>query len=414
MKKIMILAAIAAMTLASCAKFENSAPTKEVAVPIGFSNYVPRHLTKANDTYASGSLLIPTKQFAVYSYATENGTPFATNALGTKFMDRVAVTFTDNNDNGANNDYSPRRYWPSGNTPDWLTFWAYYPVESTSGIADNPTNGIDYTAPNASGLGSFAFTAATSAGNMVDFMFADVVYDKMYGTTSGEHIALNGEVQFVFKHQLAKIRFQFKTDLNPATDATTKVVLTDAKLYNVKTTGTLTPSYDASASPRTSTLWSNQAIIDENSNNEGDVVYDVTLSGDDIDNTVLTTSLVGGADKDLFLMIPQEMVPSNGTSPQKLVVTWDVKTFDSSSNANSYGETQTEVGTNGLLSITHNTAVLYLDDVTVLDSQSATASNDWAKNQFTTYAITIGPKPILFTATVTPWDAETTGAISVN
>lgn len=404
----MIFAAIAALTLASCAKIENSAPTKETAVPIGFTNYAPKQLTKANDTYAPSTELIASKQFAVYSYATTNGTEFATSslsALGTKFMDRVAVTFTDNNDNGANNDYSPRRYWPSGDTPDWLTFWAYYPVESSAGIATNPTNGINYTAPTGSnGLGSFVFTAASTPATMVDFMVADVVNDKIYGTTSGEHIAVNGEVPFTFRHQLAKIRCQFKTDLDPATDATTKVVLTSAELQKVNTVGTLSATYNVSASPATQTSWGSQGTPS---------TYAVTIGGSAIDNNVLTTTLVGGENADLFLMIPQETLVNTDANAQKLVITWDVKTFDSSTNANAAtAATATTVGNDGLLSITHNSAVLFLDDVTVKDGDT-TKSNDWAKNQFTTYAITIGPKPILFTATVQPWDSETTGTINV-
>ena len=38
---------------------------------------------------------------------------------------------------------------------------------------------------------------------------------------------------------------------------------------------------------------------------------------------------------------------------------------------------------------------------------------DWAKNASITYTLTIGPKPILFTAEVVDWDAETYGYFNV-
>ena len=409
MKKFMILAATAALALAaSCSKNEIYEPNDEVCA-IGFTNYTPTSVTKANGTYASSTTLVANEKFAVYSYATANGTAFATNALGNQFMTGTAVTYVNNNDNGANNPYTPLRYWPSGDTPDWLTFWAYYPISATNGVADNPSNGITYTAPTGSnGVGSYDFTVASAAADMVDFMVADVVNDKIYGTAAGAHIAVNGNVALTFKHQLTKIRFMFKTD---NTDNNTKVVLTDAKLYNVKTTGTLSTAYSAGA---TTTTWGSQAVADTNTDNVGDVVYEVTLSGSDIANNVLTTSDAGGADEDLFLMIPQTMIASTGSYPQKVVVTWDVKTFDTSANATSNGATATTVGSDGLLSISHNSATLYLDECTTTDGGDTQANIDWVKNQFTTYHITIGPKPIRFTATVEDWADETHGYLNVN
>ena len=413
MKKIMILAASAALVLAAgCAKNEVFTPQADGQHAIGFTNYAPKQITKADATYAASTSLVAAKKFAVYSYATANGTAFATSsagALGTKFMDKVAVTYTNNDDNGANNTYSPLRYWPSGDTPEWLTFWAYYPVSETSGVAVNPTNGINYTAPDGSNdLGSFAFTAATTAATMVDFMVADVVNDKIYGTAAGSHVAVNGVVPFTFRHQLSKIRFLINTD---NTDATTKVVLTDAKLYNVKTTGVLSAEYDDGG---TDTSWGSVDFVDENTDGTPDVVYELTNGGSDYSNEVLTTTSVGDGNADIFLMVPQDMVAYDQTNPQKIVITWDVKTFDTSENANNNGATATTVGSNGLLAITHNSQVIFLDNVAVKDALDNPASNDWAKNQFTTYAITVGPKPIRFTATVVSWDDETTGVISVN
>ena len=405
MKKYLFIAAFAALALvAGCAKIENNAPNGTAQHAIGFSNYTPKALTKAGDTYAASTTLINGKKFGVFAYATANGTAFATSsssALGTSFMNAVEVTYgTDGDSDATKNTYSPVRYWPAGDTPDWLTFWAYYPVQSG--------NGITYTAPSGSnGLGTYAFTVAASSANMVDFMVSDVVNDKIYGTAAGDHIAVNGVVPLTFRHQLAKIKVVFKTD---NTDATTKVVLTDAKLNNIKTTGTLSATYDASATPATSTDWGATPEIESTPK-----VFEVLLNGSDISNQVLTTSVVGGADADLFLMIPQAMIAKGGTNPQTITVNWDVKTFVTESHASaSAAATAVTPGNDGLLSITHNSAVLYLDQCVTEDNGSTQADIDWAKNSFVTYTITIGPKPIRFTASVAEWGSEQKGYFNIN
>lgn len=390
----MLFAAIAALVLvAGCAKNIDLAPTATNQHAIGFSNYAPRSLTKADGTYAESTTLINGKVFDVFAYATAYNTAFTTAAYGTQFMNAVDVTYgTGGNSDATKNTYSPLRYWPSGDTPDRLTFWAYYPVQSG--------NGITYTAPDGNnGVGSYAFTTAGAAGSMVDFMVADVVNDKTYATTT------NGVVPLTFRHQLAKIKVVFKTDLDPTDDPTTKVVLTDAKINNIKTTGTLTTTYNAGS---TSTDWGTSPAIEGTPK-----VFEVLLSGSDINNEVLTTSVVGGADADLFLMIPQAMVARGETNPQNITVAWDVKTFDTAANATANGKTATSVGSDGLLSITHNTAVLYLDECVTTDGGDTQANIDWAKNNFVTYTITIGPKPIRFTASVVAWDTVQNGYFNV-
>ena len=405
MKKYMIVAAAAALCLASCAKFDTyTVSENDGNVAIGFTNYTPRSLTKADGTFVDNTTtatLVVNKKFGVYAYATANGTAWASDAIGTQFMNDVAVTFTDNDDNGVNNSYSPTRYWPSGDTPDWLTFWAYYPVQAN--------NGITYTAPSGNnGVGSYAFEAATDAAHMVDFMVSDVVNDKIYGASAGNpanaHIAVAGEVPLVFRHQLTKIAIKFKSNIS---DANTDVVLTGASLKNIKNSGILSTTYDATAQTPFTTSWAANAVADTDDDNIGDVVYDVTISGNAINNNVLNSTAVGGAAADIFLMVPQTMLANDAAYAQYIEVSWEVKTY--AENA--------DHSTANPLSTTTNTKKLYFDDCTLFSTAAtpvAQADNDWVKNQFTTYTITVGPNPILFTATVEAWDAETTGAFSAN
>ena len=395
MKKNMILAAMTALVLAAgCAKNEVfTTPQDQAEMPVGFSNYVPRNITKADASLSNGATLVNGQKFAVYSYATVNGVAFTTTAIGTNFMNGVEVTYTAGGDSDASkNTYSPMRYWPSGNTPDWLTFWAYYPVSAS--------NGITYTAPTGDNdLGSYSFTAAATAASMVDFMVSDVVNDKIYGTTSGTNIAVNGVVPLTFKHQLTKVGFQFKTDL---ADTYTKVVLTGATLKNARTTGTLSATY---SNGDTSTDWGSTATTPAD--------YSITVSGSTVSALVLSGAAAGeSSNSDFFLMVPQTM-DGDGTDDDdhEVELTWKVKTFDTAEHAAANAATATTVGSDGLVAITSNTATVKL--ATVQDGNSATISS-WDMNMFITYTFTIGPKPIRFTATVIPWDSEVTGSISVN
>lgn len=393
MKKTLILAAAAVLALAACSKNEITVNPNRVdeKLPIGFSNYTPRAITKADGSFidnTSNAALANGYKFGVYSYATANGTAFSTSAIGTQFMDGVSVTFTTGGESDATkNTYSPVRYWPSGDTPDWLTFWAYYPVTETSGKATAGSNGITYTAPNGSnGLGSFAFTAAGAAADMVDFLVADVVNDKIYGTAAGVHIAENGVIPLTFHHMLTKVQFKFKTDLTDAELANTKVYLTDAKLIDIKTTGTLSATY---ATGSTTTTWTavNTPADYEVFVNEKDVTE---AAANRVDLTRTATTV---ANSEVFLMVPQTMIAQSGTNPQIIRVNWDVVT-------------------DGVT--THNQKDLYLDECVTTDGGSTQANIDWVKNHSVVYTITIGPKPIRFTATVDPWAAAENGYYSVN
>ena len=380
MKKYMILAAAAAMTLASCAKFETSYFNEELEnAPIQFSNYAPRAISKAAAAnYAASTTLIADAQFKVWGWSVANGSSF-NGSNGTNFMSWYTVTYKSGGDsNGESNAYPDGyRYWPSGDTPDKLSFYAYY-----------PSNGSSVTA-TPSGLGAFSFTAAATAAAQEDFMIADMVKDQTYSATNS---STAGTVHLTFRHMLTRVQFKFKTTTDVIANNTT-VTLTDVKLYNAKTTGTLTTAYNGT---NFTTTWSNQGTPSA-------TAYDVFVNGTDINNLPLTATAAPATNNaaDIFLMVPQDMVTSGGTAPQYLVVNWDVTTA---------GVT------------THNSKTLYFyndlqdNSGNPFDSDGDTSGVqplNWAKNASITYTLTIGPKPILFTAAVESWDAETNGYFNV-
>lgn len=377
----MILAAAAVMTLAACAKIETSSVNEDLNVPITFSTYTPRVIAKADtDYYVDGTThanLIDGTTFGVFAWAVaqtsatpwSNGTFFQ--GTGTPgFMADIPVTFhgdTAGDEGDANvsaagyySTGNPIQYWPSGDTPDGLSFFAYYPAD-----VDMP----------ATGLGAKSFTVELAAEDQIDFMVAPVVADQWYDHTNGTG---DGTVDFTFKHTLTKVKFIFKTD---NTDANTTVTLTNAQLVDVYKTNTLTTSYAAGASANAGTFSYNWGTA---SAAQG---FDVTVDGatPSATNVVLSTSNSTCTLADEFLMVPQTIADNT----QKITLTW-------------------EVTTNGVT--TENTKVIDLYDILTSTDDNIT----WAKNSQVTYTITIGPKPIYFTAAVDAWDSVINGAISVN
>ena len=171
MKKLMFIAASAALVFASCSKNEISSIFEEENPVIAFGTYSPRNLTKADlNNYASSTTLIEDADFDVWGWYTANGVSFdGTN--GTQFFGATnpwyTVTYKNAGaagTNGSANLYPDgARYWPTGKTPDYLHFYAYYP--SNAGTITPP----------AAGLGAFSFTAEATAAAQVDFMVADLV-----------------------------------------------------------------------------------------------------------------------------------------------------------------------------------------------------------------------------------------------
>lgn len=359
----MILAAAAAAVLAGCAKIETNEvkPVLDENVPIAFTNYAPKAITKADaDNYASSTILVNGAEFDVYGWSTDNGTSF-NGSNGTAFMSWYTVTYkTDGNSDGTKNAYPDGyRYWPSGDAPDYLSFYAYYP--SNAGTITPPT-----------GLGAFSFTAEAAAADQVDFMVADVVKDQVYDNTNS---GTDGTVNLTFRHMLTKVQVKFKTTAAVVADTNTDVKITSAKFYKINNTGTLTSSYNGTAF---GTAWSAQS---------GTATYDVYFPTD-----ALTATASDVADANVFLMVPQTMLVNTNTNAQYLEIKWTVTTS---------GVT------------IENSKKLYLDDCVTTDGGNTAANIDWEKNNFVTYTITVGPQPILFTAEVEGWDDVKNGYYNV-
>ena len=407
MKKYMIFAAVAALTLASCAKVETKPSTLEdESIPIGFSNYTPRSITKAGDTYVAGTELVTGKHFAVYAWRTDYGTFLGENPGDPDFMDGVDVTYAGDTSDGKNNTYSPIKYWPSGETPKNLSFVAYYPY-GAAGI----------TAPTfASGVGTYSFTAQSTAATMVDFCVSEVVNDQTYGNTN-KGVSYKQTVNLPFHHQLTKVQFKFKKSTGLGDNIV--VELLDAKLLGIKNAGTLTASFTQNTNPgvnnigTTATAWTGQTGAQTYEIFVNKVNPEYVADPLSITNPVLLSeSVTAVANSDIFLMVPQNMADDT----QLLSVTWRIREYNNAANA------ETNDGVTGLVSEDIGHKTLEFKDDLVMETwdddddpmtPEVPRSKNWVKNQFVTYTATVGPKPILFTGDVTIWAPEQNGYFDV-
>lgn len=382
MKKYLIIAAAAALTLASCAKVENFSKVTVGERAISFSNYAPKALVKADTTnYVESTTLIENADFDVWGWYTVNGTSF-TGTTEPAYFGNPGTWYTVTYKTGGNADGSANvypdgaRYWPTGTTPDYLHFYAYY-----------PSNAGSITAP--SGLGAFTFTAEDAAADQVDFMIADVVKDQTYDEANGNpgtNSGTDGTVALKFRHQLAKIQVKFKTIPDIVKDLTTDIKVDSAKFGNINNTGTLTSSY-VPANDSTSTVWS--AV-------SGTAAYDIAVPAANLDSLAANS---GKKADDIFLLVPQQMTaPVRDTNPTKDVL---------SDTGAQFIDIWWTVTTNGVA--THNTKRVYLDECKTTDGGNVDADIDWEKNNFVTYIITIAPNQILFTGTANNWDDEAFG-----
>lgn len=194
--------------------------------------------------------------------------------------------------------------------------------------------------------------------------------------------------------------------------ATTVIELVDAELSGIKNSGTLKATYTQAGVPAVGTLGSTALSW---SDVGGAQTYEVTLNQVNPENgsneIVLgeTAGKVNGTadihNDDVFLMVPQDMAADT----QKLTITWRVKVYDNAEHAAANGGV-------GLLSETINTKdlSLYSDLMTSDSDDTHVGAINWTRNSFITYNITIGPRPIRFTAEVADWADEVNAFINVH
>lgn len=209
MKKVFLMSIAAVAMLASCSQDEIVDMPRNTKA-INFSNAFVDNATRSvvDPSFTTENL----GSFAVYGF-TQNGQIFD----GTK---------VSSNDNGVTWTYSPTQYWVEGNQ---YAFGAIAP-------ADTPVSGEQL-------LGSSV--TDYKVGMNVSFTNTDGKTDLLYA--AADNVNFNNvfmaptNVGLTFKHQLSKVKFSFENNVSDAYN----IKVTDVKITNANSTGTLTIDADA-------------------------------------------------------------------------------------------------------------------------------------------------------------------------
>lgn len=258
MKKLTILAGIAVMALAACAKVDPMADSKQEVTFI-VANYVQ---TKANVVYDTAN------HFGTYAWFTASDEALATTPAPdpaysdhAAFMVNEEVSFATSVWKTTNQTF----YWPKTGS---LDFVSYSPFDGTSGTADsNPV--VSKSAAHAYKLEYTASAAAGTAIAATDYMYADKVtcVNETQNTQAGNiNIDNNADgsaytgtqysgVPTLFRHALAKVNFTveptFLSYVDPL-DATKttywKVTVKELSLSGLYTEGTCELNWDTTTS----------------------------------------------------------------------------------------------------------------------------------------------------------------------
>lgn len=373
MKKSILFAAIAALTLASCAKNEVFVPVQE-DIPVGFSNYAPRAISKANGSAVNSGALPTGAKIGVYGYSTTTANLTSSFTTKPEFMTDALVDY-DTNTSATATATDPVRYWPKTIT-NLLSFYAYYPQESTK-ITGKPTAATE-------GMGTFTFTQAGAVAEMEDFMISNVANDQYYWKdgepTNGNGVqAVNGVVPLVFNHMLTKVNFKFRTVSDYSANNVTIKVKSAKIAKETLSKVVITPSFTAGAA---GSLGTTAFTYSSNTHYGADVV--IPFSADQTLNTTATLNNGTAVTQTDFLFVPQLI-----SNDVKVTITYDI----------------VQDGT-----VTENTATVQLNKVKNGSDQFIT---EWGINDFVTYIFSIGLKEIKFTGTVNNWDAEIVGNYTI-
>ena len=206
MKKSIILAAVAALVLASCAKTETYVKaTFDDAVTFGA--YSGRTITKAGPT--DDMNLDALKQHGFGVFATYSGTADFTEATD-DFMYNQQVAY-----NGTEWAYTPVKYWPNptnGQAADAqkVSFFAYAPyATSTDWTAETVgITGFSIDPTTKHNLVHYGFSNAKDTPN-VDLMWGykakDTSTDPATYTSNNNLTRTTDKVSFIFQHLLSKL-----------------------------------------------------------------------------------------------------------------------------------------------------------------------------------------------------------------
>lgn len=313
--------ALAALTMTSCSNDENM-----VSIPqdnaIEFGTYVGRDAQTRGVVLNDANL----SDFGVYAFYTSNEkwTDAATpNFMYNQEVERTSTSWT----------YSPKKYWPTKNTFEYISFFAFAPFHNGG------DNGIAVKSANTdTGTPTLTYTINTDKLNLLADFTADVIMDESKGLAGANPDNSDQEVTFDFKHELTRLGITAKLD-RAAFDGTADKTKVNIKQIDFTGSGFATEAtykfanvsnakgawtYTAAASPLNVVAGATGSVL-ANNNKTPYWIDDYTQSGFLLENAVEKNIFVD--DNYLFLIPPT----ADGTSASNKVamrIHYDIVTHD--------------------------------------------------------------------------------------
>lgn len=319
--------ALAALTMTSCSNDENM-----VSIPrdnaIEFGTYVGRDAQTRGVVLNDANL----EDFGVYAFYTSGAT--WTDAATPNFMynqkvERTSTSWT----------YSPKKYWPTKNTYEYISFFAFAPFHNGG------DNGIAVESANtATGTPTLTYTINTDKLDQLADFTADVIMDESKGLAGDNPDNSDQTVTFDFKHELTRLGITAKLDrdaFDGTADNKTKV---NIKQIDFTGTGFATAAtykfanvsnakgawtYTAAASPLNVVAGATGSVLV--SNNDASWISEYTQKGFLLEDD--DPELIFGANNYLFLIPPT----ADGTSASNKVamrIHYDIVTHDTNLSNN--------------------------------------------------------------------------------
>ncbi len=254
MKKSFFLGfiAFAALTMMSCTNDETTAALFEDNA-IEFGSYAGRAPQKAPGLLNNVSL----KDFGVFASYTEQKQWAAAEADATmNFMFNQKVEH-----DGTSWVYTPKKYWPAGNTTgvkakQYISFFAYAPYWADNSKSVHTVSEVSTNTDKGCPKVKFVLPPSTTAAALVD-LSAAVATDQYKDDATAD----DNKVKFTFKHVLSRLNFVAKLDreaFGSAAANKTKINITNVAIEaqgTAYTEGIFNFSDDASNAPG---YWSDQ------------------------------------------------------------------------------------------------------------------------------------------------------------
>ena len=199
------------LALSGCQTEDDTPPTPQGTIPVGFSGDVPR--MRATKEYGSAADLTDMGVFAYFTNGAFSEGSSTPNFMYNQKVERQA---------DGSWAYSPVKYWP-GNTTDKISFFAYAPyVDEAAAGGSNPS----FQGRTAAGYPKLTYTVPTAEADQTDLLAATPLMNRTAPATGGEKVTFN------LKHALTKVNVGIKSEVG--------ITVTALSVNNVPATATLT------------------------------------------------------------------------------------------------------------------------------------------------------------------------------